>query len=223
MFCQVFLRSDEKVAGERNVLPDFFLLHFDVADSDRNAHDLLHLELHGGLDGVDLLLEGVVGADDGGKLTRAIKTRSQNPGDLLDEGLGGDERIVLLGKLNKLLVPVKLLEVRDTHAGVAELLGLLDVHIVTEHAHLHVGAGHGGKLEGAIEALVLPRIVVLKSNLKLNGLGKLALLARKGLAVLGDLLALGEGENAVNGLRKKVCVDLRHFVVVCGLLCKVRF
>jgi hypothetical protein len=47
---------------------------------------------------------------------------------------------------------------------------------ITKHADLHLGAGDMGQLNGAAETLVLLWVIVLETNLKLNGLGELPVL-----------------------------------------------
>lgn len=58
---------------------------------------------------------------------------------------------------------------------------------ITKHADLHLGAGDMGQLDGAAETLVLLRVIVLETNLKLNGLGELPAL------LLGFPNNLGDG------------------------------
>ena len=47
---------------------------------------------------------------------------------------------------------------------------------ITEDADLHAGAGNVGKLDGTGETLITLGIVVLKSDLELDGLDEIALL-----------------------------------------------
>ncbi len=85
--------------------------------------------------------------------------------------------MVLLGELlDELLVLVELLQVLNTHGRDIVLLSLLAVLRVTEHANTHVGAGDTGKAHGARETLVLLGIVLLETDLQLDGLTELALL-----------------------------------------------
>jgi len=79
--------------------------------------------------------------------------------------------------------------------------GLLAVLRITEDAKLQLGAGNGGELDSAVETLVLLGIIVLETNLELDGLGELAalllgLLYDEGNAVaegIGGKLAANEG------------------------------
>ena len=54
---------------------------------------------------------------------------------------------------------------------------------------LHVGAGDGGKLDGARETLVTLGVIVLEADLELDGLEEVALLLVKG--VVEELPNLG--------------------------------
>ena len=87
---------------------------------------------------------------------------------------------------------------------------LLHVLGITKHADLHLGARDVGQLDGATETLVLLRIIVLQSNLELDGLCE--------LPVLLPCLRHDQGDGLLEGLSlqltakkqragvKKVCV-----------------
>ena len=62
-------QGDEEVHGEMDVLDELLLSHPDVADSHREAEDLLHLKLDGGLQVGDLGLQVVAVGHQGGELT----------------------------------------------------------------------------------------------------------------------------------------------------------
>ena len=62
-----------------------------------------------------------------------VKTRSQEPGDLLDQGVGGEEGIIGGGELlHLLLVLVELLEVVSAHGVHAQGLGLVNVGLISQ-------------------------------------------------------------------------------------------
>lgn len=83
---------------------------------------------------------------------------------LLDQGLGGDESIVLASELlDELLVLVELLQVVGRHGVDTAVLGTVDIVLVTENADGHVGAGHDRQLHGARETLVTLGVIVLLS------------------------------------------------------------
>ena len=72
------------------------------------------------------------------------ETGTEDTGDLLDQGLGGDEGIVLARKLlDELLVLVELLEILNGHGVDTTVLGTVDIVLVTENAAesqtLHLG------------------------------------------------------------------------------------
>lgn len=95
------------------------------------------------------------------------QTRTQQTGDLLDEGLGSDEGIVLAGELlNELLVLVELLEVINAHGVNTAVLRTVDIVLVTQNADAHVGAGDGGQLDSAGETLVTLGVIVLQTDLE---------------------------------------------------------
>ena len=107
---------------------------------------LLHLELDGALEVVDLLLHVVSVGEEGRELASLVETGSQQTGDLLDERLGGQEGVVLLGQfLDRLLGLVQLLEVIGAHEGNALRLGLIAMVLVTEDAYAELGAGNVAK------------------------------------------------------------------------------
>ncbi len=58
-----------------------------------------------------------------------------------------------------------------------QLLGLVAVGLVAEHAHGHAGLAQVGQTQLAAETLVALRVVVLDANLELHGLDEAALLA----------------------------------------------
>ena len=71
---------------------------FQFIHSQKITH-LLHLELHGRSDIIDLAFHIVRVSQHGGELTGFVKTGSEKTGNLLDERLGSKESIVLLGEL----------------------------------------------------------------------------------------------------------------------------
>lgn len=199
--------GDEVVDGQHDVANKLLIGHVDVADSDTHAENLLELELDGGLDVGDLGGEVLVVGNRGGELTgceresvdcaRLIesgsarltlgKTGTQQTRNLLDEGVGSDEGVVLAGQLlDELLVLVELLQVLGGHGVNTTVLGTVDIVLVTENADGHVGARDTGKLDGARETLVTLGVVVLEADLELDGLEEVALLLLVG--VLEQLL-----------------------------------
>ena len=79
-----------------------------MADGDTQAKNLLELELDGALDLVDLLLQVLVVRHGRGELARLGQTGAQQTWDLLDQRLGSQEGVVLLGELlDELLILVE--------------------------------------------------------------------------------------------------------------------
>ena len=76
-------------------------------------------------------------------VTHLVEPGSEEPRDLLDQGVGAEEGVVLLGEaLHLLLVLVELLEVVGGHELDALGLGLVAVLLVAEQAHGELLAGH---------------------------------------------------------------------------------
>ncbi|KAL2284381.1 hypothetical protein FJTKL_09077 [Diaporthe vaccinii] len=182
-------QGDEVVDGQHDVADQLLLVHADVANGDTHAEHLLQLELDGGLDLGDLVGKVVGVGDGGGELAgcrflrlecgvlRTLgQTRTQETGNLLDQGVGSDEGIVLASKLlDELLVLVQLLQVVGGHGVNTAVLGTIDIVLVTQDADGHVGARHGGQLDGAGETLVTLRVIVLEADLELDSLQKVPL------------------------------------------------
>lgn len=187
-------KGDQEVDGHHDVGEELILGHVDVTDGDTQAENLLQLELDGGTDLISLLADVVGVGDGGGELSGLVETRSEKTGNLLDEGLGSEESIVLLGELlDLLLVLVELLQVINGLVLHGDLLGLVAVKGITENADGHLGAGDVGETDGTRETLVTLGIVVLESNLELDSLDEVTLLL---LGLLLDLAnALADGRN----------------------------
>ena len=77
----VFLQEGhQEVHGEPHVLDQLVLGHLNIAHGHAQAEDLLHLELDGGLQVVDLGLHVVGVGDHGGELASFVEARAQQPG-----------------------------------------------------------------------------------------------------------------------------------------------
>jgi hypothetical protein len=128
------------------------------------------------------------------------QTGTQETGNLLDEGVGSKEGIVLASKLlDELLVLVELLQVISGHGIDAVVLGTVEIVLVTKNTDGHVGAGNGGQLDGARETLVTLGVVVLQTDLKFDGLEEVSL-----------LLILRVVEQLLDILAHSGDCDLRH-------------
>ena len=204
-------QGGEEVSRKLGVNNNLLVVHGDVSDSNVEAHDLLHLELDGGLDLVDLLLHIITRGDEGREFTSLGKTGTQKTGNLLDHVIGSHEEIVTLSKLlDQLLVLVELLEVLNTHVVNTDTIGLLTMGSVSENTALQVGAGNGGKLEGSRETFVTDGIVVLQGDLDFDGLSEVTLLSLLVLSVDMDIFASGVGKDVSDSLVEQFRVKLRH-------------
>jgi len=189
-------KGDQEVDGHHDVGQKLILRHVDVTDSDTQAENLLKLELDGGTDLISLLANVIGVGDGGGELSGLVETRSQKTRNLLDQSLGGEESIVLLGELlDQLLVLVELLQVINGLELHGDLLGLVAVKGITENADRHLGAGDVGETDGTRETLVTLGIVVLKTNLELDSLGEVTLLLLGLELDLANALANGRNLN----------------------------
>jgi len=160
-----------------DVLDQLLVRHADVSNGDGEAEHLLHLELDGGLQVVALGGQVVVMGHQGGELTGLVKSGTKEPGDLLDEGVGSQEGVIALGQLlDLLLVLVQLLQIVGSHAGDALGLGLVAMLLISKNADLELLLGDVTQLDGAGETLVLLGIVVLQTDLEVDGLDELTLL-----------------------------------------------
>jgi len=172
-------QGDQEVDAQHDVGKDLVLSHGDVADSDTQAKNLLQLELDGGLDLNKFVAEILSVGDWGGELSSLGKTGSEETGDLLDESLGGQEGIVLLGELlDELLVLVELLQVISGHVLHLDLLRAINIRGIGKNADGETGTGDVRELDGSRETLITLGVVVLEADLELDGLHKVtALLA----------------------------------------------
>merc|ERR1712192_46876 len=161
-----------------------------MANSNRQAEHLLHLELDGGLEVKNLGVEVVRVSHQRGELSSLVEAWAQKPWDLLDQGVRGKEGIILLGQaFDLLLVLVQLLQVISGHEVDALGLSLIAMLLISQQANLELLAGHMLQLDGARETLVPLGIVVLQANLEVNCLLELPWLVLRSLEYILDRLA----------------------------------
>lgn len=186
----------QEVETHEDVLSEFFLIHGLVTDGDVHASGLLKLELNAGSGIINLGLEVVVVGDDLWEHTDSVEDGSEDGGDLLDEGVGGEEDGVFLGPcLDEFLILVEGLEEIEID-GIdmdVSLLDDLEMLGITDEANLELRSWDVGESDGTSESLVLNWIVVLKTDLEFHGLDELSLLlvGEDGVDGVGDL-GLGE-------------------------------
>jgi len=153
------------------------LSHADISNGNTQAENLLELELDGALDVVDLLGQIFGVGYRSGELSSLGQTGAEETRDLLDELLGGDEGVILAGELlDELLVLVKLLQVVNRHGLEVVVLRTIDVVLVSKDTDGHVWSGNLRQLDSSGETLVTHGVIVLESNLELNGLEEVPLL-----------------------------------------------
>jgi hypothetical protein len=118
------------------------------------------------------------------------------PRNLLDQGLGSEESIVLLcelldellvlncqrhfvSKLHNTTYLVELLQILNGHEGelLVELLSSVDIHSIGENAEGHSRSGNVGQSDGSRESLVPLGVVVLETDLEFDGLDEVPLLS----------------------------------------------
>mmetsp|Transcript_8958 Transcript_8958/g.18610 ORF Transcript_8958/g.18610 Transcript_8958/m.18610 type:complete len:244 (-) Transcript_8958:108-839(-) len=193
--------TGEKVSSELSVDNDILLIHANISDSNVKAHNLLHLELDGSLNFIDLRLHIVTSRKKSGEFSCLGKTRTKKTRNLLDHVLGCHEEIIPLSELfDEFLVLVQFLQVFDTHVLNTDTIGLFAVSSITKNTTLEVGAGNCWKLEGTGETLVTDRIVVFQRNLGFNSFHKVALLSGLVLTVDANIFTCRVGKDVSNGL-----------------------
>lgn len=136
------------------------------------------------------------------------ETGTQETRNLLDQGVGSDESIVLACELlDQLLVLVELLQIVRRHGINTTVLGTINIVLVTENAIIlsapttslasqgvcvpdgHVGAGDDRETDGSGETLVTLGIIVLEADLELDGFEEVSLLRLE--RVLEEFLDIG--------------------------------
>jgi len=173
----------EEIDAQHDVGEDLILGHLDVADSNTQAKNLLELELDRRLNFDDLVAKILSVTDGGGELAGLGQAGTEETRNLLDERLGRQESIILLGELlDKLLVLVELLQVIGGHVLQLDLLGAINIGSICENAKRQARTRDVGELDGSRETLITLGIVVLEANLELDSLNEVAaLLAGVGL------------------------------------------
>jgi hypothetical protein len=186
----LFEEGDQEVDSHEDVLSELVLVHAFVSDGDGHAGDLLQLELDVGSGVVDLSSQGFGVGDNLREHTDSVEDGSQDSRDLLDEGVGGEEYVVLFGPLlDWLLLLVEFLESFKIDDVDVEALCFLKMFGISDQADLELGSGDMGKSDGTGESLIFLGVVILKSDLEFHGLNELSL-----------LLVLENGGNAFSNL-----------------------
>ena len=184
--------GNQEVETHKDVLSEFFLSHGLVTDGDVHASGLLKLELDGGSGIVDLGLEVIDVGDDLWEHTDSVENGSEHGWDFLDEGVGGEQDGVLLGPgLDELLVLVEGLEEIEIDGVDVDVSLLNDLKMlgITDEADLELWSWDVWESDGTSESLILLWVVILKTNLELDGFQELSLLlvGKDGVDTLGNL------------------------------------
>jgi len=197
----VFLQKrDQEVDGETDIGGQVVRRHRYVADRNGEAQDLLQLKFDGGFEFLDLGNHIVSVSNHRRELTGFVQTGSQNTGNLLNESIGGQERVVLLGELlHQFLILVQLLQRFLVHTRNFVRRGLITMLLITQNADGKFRPGDMAKLYGTRKTLLLLRIVILQVDLKFDGLEEL------------PVLSLGELEDLIDRLQNRVARYFAHF------------
>jgi len=83
--------GSKEVEAHSDVLSDLLVVHVLVGDSNVEAGDLLELPLDGGLDVIELLGNWLVVSNWLWESTNLVEMWSEDLGQLLDNGVGGDQ------------------------------------------------------------------------------------------------------------------------------------
>ena len=191
--------GDQEVEGHHDVSLELFVVHVSLTDGTSHAGDLSELELNGSSGVVDGGDKGLSLGDDGGEHLDSVKNGSNDNGDSLQTGVGSEEEIELLGPLlDEFFVLVEFLEfIKGGDGEVTEVVHVLNgfnsMLLIGDEANLEVGSSIVGKSDGTDETLILLGIVILKTELELNGLDEFTFLLSDS-HVLDSFENLGSGD-----------------------------
>jgi hypothetical protein len=196
-------QGDQEVDGQVEVSLQLFRGHLNVTDGNTQAQNLLQLELDGRADVSDLLLDVIIVSDRGRELVHLVQLGTQDTRNLLDDGISGEEGVVLVGPLlDDLLVLVELLQAVHINEVKTSSLGFVAVQSVSDNADLLVRSGNVGQTVGTSKTLILVGIVVLEADLELDSLKEMS------------LVSLGSFQNGENLLLELFLIQLAHCGVV---------
>mmetsp|Transcript_74607 Transcript_74607/g.103696 ORF Transcript_74607/g.103696 Transcript_74607/m.103696 type:complete len:208 (-) Transcript_74607:32-655(-) len=180
----------QKVNSNNNVGSYLFLSEAEVSYGYGEAHNLLELELDRRAKFLHLGSKIYVLIQNGRELTGLVKTWTQKTRNLTDEGGRSNKSIVLLGQsLDLLLVLLESLHLFNSHPRKTQSLCLIAIDLVTQNTYAKLALALVGEYNGTGETLILGRIVVLQTDLKLNGLLEVTLLLSGQLEDDGDGLS----------------------------------
>jgi len=144
---------DEEVDGHLDVDGELRCGQRDIADRNAEAEDLLQLELDRGPQIVHLFFHVFRMSDQDRKLVRLVQVRSEETRNLTDDRLGGQEAVVLVGKLlDGLLLLILLhvsvlLEFINVQEAETELFGFVTVFLISQDTQLVLRLGDAWQLD----------------------------------------------------------------------------
>jgi hypothetical protein len=169
--------GDEEVERHVDVLSDLLVFEVGGGNGGGQADNLLELELDGGLEFLDLGLDGLTFGDGDGELSDLVEDGTAESGDLLHEGFRADQSVERLSPLlDKLGFLVELLKTFSVDEGDTSSSSFFAVFHGADNSDLLVRVGHVGELDRAGETFILVGIVVSQTNLQLNSLVEVTLL-----------------------------------------------
>jgi len=126
-----------------DVLGQIIRVHVDVTNGNRQTQDLLHLELNGSLDFLNLGGHRLAVSQGGREFTSLVQTRAQQTRDLLDESFTREESIEFLGEiLDQFLVLVQFLQSISIHAWDTSSGSFITMLLISKNADGHFWSGN---------------------------------------------------------------------------------
>ena len=135
-----------------------------MANSHCQRQHLLHLELDSGLHLINFGHHVLTVGRQGRQLVSLIQAWAQDSWDLLDQRLWSQKGIFLGKLLDQFLVLIEFLQHLNVRVGDIHSLGLITVLLVPQDTYGELGVGSGLKPDGAREAFVLLRVIVLLAD-----------------------------------------------------------
>merc|ERR1719209_1357284 len=171
----IFLEErNQEINCQVQVLNKLVIRHTNITNGNIQAKNFLHLELDGGLDIIDFTKHIVLVSQHSWEFTSLVQAWAQKTWDLFDQGFRSKESIVLLGKLlDQFLVLVELI---SEHVWDTLRFGFVIVSSITNNANLLLWSWDVWQFDGTRETFIFLWIVVLQSNLKLDGFQEFSLL-----------------------------------------------
>jgi len=170
---------NEEINAQHDIGENLVVVHFNMANSDAQAEDLLELEFDSGAYFRKLVREIFSVRDGSREFSSLGKTGTQKTGNLLDQGFRSEEGVVLLCELlHELFVFVQLFKIVNRHVLKFNLLCTIDISGVCEDADGHARSGDIREFDCSGETLISLWVVVLQTDLKFDRLRKITLLLR---------------------------------------------